>query len=337
MAIKIKQFKAKTPVFHDVFVEGNLVYLKNTLVTIPVSGGLQVSKDATTWTSMGGTGIGGDVTAELVWSNTDKLLLASDTQSPFSIFSTKDAVTYSVPLSGMTGSAQAMVYEPSLNLYVALCSNTTGTRGYTSSDGANWSSSFTVPSKQWQSVKYNGTRFSAISSDSTVKRPLYSSDGSSWSLGTTFSAGATPVLYDLIWVSSLSLFIAVGDDIYTSSDGITYTKATIPANAINMTFQGIAWSPSLNLLCAVSYSSDQTDTCTVMTSPDAVTWTLQSSPIRNAASSPYEWRSIVWSERLGIFIVPSSNLNILMYSPTGLSWSLGASGANFPAYKIISI
>jgi hypothetical protein len=86
----------------------------------------------------------------------------------------------------------------------------------------------------------------------------------------------------------------------------------MPANA----WQGIAWSPELNLFCAVGGSGG------VATSPDGITWTART------ASESNSWYGVAWSPELNLFCaVSTSGTNRVMTSPDGITWTARSAAA----------
>src|SRR5690242_12113493 len=66
-----------------------------------------------------------------------------------------------------------------------------------------------------------------------------------------------------------------------------------PSADESIAWNGIAWSPDLNLFVAVGTSG-------VMTSPDGVTWTM-----RNTTAAT--WTSVAWSPELHLFVAVASS------------------------------
>ena len=86
-------------------------------------------------------------------------------------------------------------------------------------------------------------------------------------------------------------------------------------------WRDVAWSPSLNLLAAVS-ESPVAPSNKVMTSPDAVNWTLQTA----AGVAGDTWRAIAWSAELGLFVAVAGT-GAVMTSSDGVNWTLQTAAA----------
>jgi hypothetical protein len=184
---------------------------------------------------------------------------------------------------------------------------------------------------------------------------------------------ANPVLFDGASVPPEppvpnGSFVAVGAPspntvttprIMHSRDGITWTPATNPDNSNN--WRGLAWSEELHLLVAVGINADA-ETLSIMSSPDAINWTLREDPtltgefgviwagapinkfvaVSNAAtdnilwssdgidwnvlSAPANrnWRSLAWSPELELIVATgiTASTDSIMTSPDGLDWTL---------------
>ncbi len=134
-----------------------------------------------------------------------------------------------------------------------------------------------------------------------------------------------------IWAPApISLWIAVGnrtgnigsggnlERVLTSPDGITWTMRNA-AKAYN--WASVAYSPTLQLLVAVTSSTDETIGGTdifdqVMTSTDGITWT----DTHNSAER-LQWNDIVWADTLGLFVaVGVTGTNRVMTSVDGSTW-----------------
>jgi hypothetical protein len=77
----------------------------------------------------------------------------------------------------------------------------------------------------------------------------------------------------------------------------------------------VTWAPELGLLVAVSRTGTGDR---VMTSPDGINWTTQSS------AADIQWVSVTWAKELGLLVAVSNTGtgNRIMVSPDGIKWSL---------------
>jgi hypothetical protein len=122
-------------------------------------------------------------------------------------------------------------------------------------DGYNWTGieNFNYPANTWESIAWSSKlgMFCAVSSTATVNQVVQtSSDGYTWTVRDSVASGWKKI----IWVSEMGLFIVNGGstNIMTSPDGIIWT--TSGAVLANNAWSGMAWSPSLKQLVAVSSS-----------------------------------------------------------------------------------
>lgn len=86
-------------------------------------------------------------------------------------------------------------------------------------------------------------------------------------------------------------------------------------------WHGICWSSELMLFCACRSSGASGDT--IMTSPDGITWSIQTQPVANY------WNAVCWSPELSLFCaVASQNYSDqVMTSPDGITWTTVAGQA----------
>lgn len=125
--------------------------------------------------------------------------------------------------------------------------------------------------------------------------------------GSTWTARASDLDggqgYDVIWVASLTLFIAGGYDgtdgaILTSPDGIIWTNQGNPFES-GYAAAGIAWSETQALLVAVGGSSGTGPA--IVTSADGSIWTPSASPFD---SVPCNLNGVCWAgDALGLWVV----------------------------------
>jgi hypothetical protein len=130
----------------------------------------------------------------------------------------------------------------------------------------------------------------------------------------------------IVYAESLNLYVALSSDGYrtTSTDGITWTN-DVAMPQLNI-FKAVTWSPTLNLLVAVS----QNGTNRVFTSPDGTTWTARTAPEVN------QWTGVAWSPDLGLFAAcAQSGTNRIMTSPDGINWTSRAASSSRPYRSII--
>lgn len=95
----------------------------------------------------------------------------------------------------------------------------------------------------------------------------------------------------------------------TGRRGLVLTQRTTP---VNSQWTRIAYSPTLDLFCAVGGNN-------CMTSPDGITWT------NRTPSIAHDWVGITWSQTFKVFIAVSAGEpslpNRIMTSPDGITWT----------------
>jgi hypothetical protein len=129
-----------------------------------------------------------------------------------------------------------------------------------SSDGITWSVPATVPNvfSSGADVAWNGTRWVVCGySASSGIAILTSTDGNIW---VQASGPTVSKLQGVAWNGSI--FVAVGDTIVTSTDGLTWTAPTLPPGAFNLgntiTWSGTQWIAGGEFPAVMMKSSDGT-------------------------------------------------------------------------------
>lgn len=188
--------------------------------------------------------------------------------------------SWSEKASGVSSALWDIAYSSSMG-YVAvgddhtILTSSNGTTWTRRNTGADFSSGLTLDGVAW-----SGTQFVAVGGDptrATAALVATSSDGTTWTKRTLSMKGE---LTGIAW--SGSLYAAVGRQgiIVTSSDGVTWTPRSSPAGTLDL--HGVIWAA--NQFVAVGghetgeLFSTGTGGCVVLTSPNGVTWTRQTTP-----------------------------------------------------------
>jgi hypothetical protein len=200
----------------------------------------------------------------------------------------------------------------------------------TSPDGVTWTSRTGAEANSFLSVTYGNGLFVAVSSDGT-HRVMTSPDGITWTARTAAEAN--------FWFNVTygnGLFVAVAQSgthrVMTSPDGITWTARTAAqanqwagitygnglfvavsidgTNRVMTSPNGTTWtsrSAALNTWYSVTYGDGiyaaVSNDGNVMTSTDAITWTLRTSPAANT------WNSVTYGN--GRFVAVSVNSSVM--------------------------
>ena len=170
----------------------------------------------------------------------------------------------------------------------------------------------------------------------------------------------------IAWSPQLGIFAALsnwGGVAATSPDGLQWSQTAVDPRA----WRSLDWSPELALFAAVADSGVGNR---VMTSPDGLAWTLQTSvadvvwtkvcwgqgrfvavasgsatgmtstdgltwsPITLPAAN--QWRGLAWSAALSLWVAVSSNgTNRVATSPDGLVWTAGAGLSGRSNYDVV--
>jgi hypothetical protein len=209
-------------------------------------------------------------------------------------------------------------------IFVALSDGCGTGRGYcvmTSPDGVTWTARFAAGGNgnEWESVTYGNGLFVAVAETGTGNRVMTSPDGFAW----TSRNAATDNDWQSVTYGN-GTFVAVSDTgtnnrVMTSPDGITWTSQT---SAANNAWESVTYGNGLFVAVACSIGLDGTCNATagnrVMTSPDGITWTSQTSAANNS------WISVTYGN--GIFVAVSfdGGSSQVMTSPNGTLWTLRA-------------
>lgn len=130
------------------------------------------------------------------------------------------------------------------------------------------------------------------------------------------TSGVTTVLNNVVWAGTQ--FVAVGDAgvILTSPNAITWTKRT---SGTAQKLRAVTWTGST--LVAVG------DTGTVLTSPNGITWAARFSSVATHLNA------ITWT---GSTLVAVGDLGVTLTSSTGTSWTLASANASISFSGIAS-
>lgn len=136
---------------------------------------------------------------------------------------------------------------------------------FTSKDGENWTTSRSLNNEYFaDTLSYvNGSYF--ITSEYDQKFVLVSKDGQNWSSKTYNSSAA---IHDMVWTGKQ--YLGVGNGIYTSPDGFTWTKqAKSPSGAELMT---ITHGHGIYVITGATDQTNGVNKNVAYSSKDGVTW-----------------------------------------------------------------
>jgi len=189
-----------------------------------------------------------------------------------------------------------------------------------SSDGVAWTTATTQP---MNAVVWSGTQYVAIGGGGAI---LTSPDGVTW---TSRNSGTTANLGLIVWSGS-KFVIAVGNSVISSSDGVTWATT---GSGVGIFASGLAYSGREFVVIGGNGWRQQS----ILTSPDAVTWT-----VTWTQESLITMNDICWSGTQFV-VVGEAEMNsaasyishaIVRTSPDGVTWTARDSGAIGPLYGI---
>ena len=203
----------------------------------------------------------------------------------------------------------SIAYSPSLQRFCAV--GIGGNRVATSDNGGFlWTNRTASQLNAWRGICWSFflNRFVAVAETGT-NRVMTSPDGITWTNRTAPLQGWE----EIISVEELGLLVAVGktgtgNRVMTSPDGITWTNRSSTAN---VTWLGLAWSPKLRLMVAVSQTGE------IMSSPDGINWTPRTTP-----PNVPELNSVCWASGLEMFVaVSQTGVTRISTSLDGINWT----------------
>lgn len=182
------------------------------------------SSDGITWTGITGVVAGVDDANKVVWAGApENRFVAAGTGGEGRYSATGNASLWTLGGSGTGALALGLAYSPTLDRFVL--SDNFGQFRYCS-DFASWTviatTPFTAASETARSVRWipQLALFVAVGGSGVIAT---SPDGITWTRrGTGLSSQP---LYDVKWSSALGKLVAVGYEVLTSSDGVTWAWA----------------------------------------------------------------------------------------------------------------
>jgi hypothetical protein len=222
-------------------------------------------------------------------------------------------------------------------LFVAVGGSTTRTSSIiTSPDGINWTPrTSSVPvTNQFYGITYGSGTFVAVGVDTPTSSIMTSPDGINWTSRT--SSLTTNYLVGITYGSGT--FVAVGglnynkySCIITSPNGINWTTQTSSLNTniwYGITYAITGSTSASGIFVAVGASGGGDKTGSIMTSPDAVTWTSRTSSINGTNV----FGDITYAS--GTFVIVgggySDRYSCIMTSPNGINWTTRTSSVAEP-------
>ena len=186
---------------------------------------------------------------------------------------------------------------------------------YTSPDGIAWTkrslgSLGAISHGAWSGAKLLGVG-QAVSA---------SADGLAW---TQKASPSKSLLNGVTWSGSSFIAISASEGIYTSLDGLTWTRRGSGPD-LNDWLLGVVWSGTQ--FVAVGGDLQRINPALIVTSPDGVTWTQRATTVKTPLIS------VAWSGKL---FAATGIDGAILTSADGISWTPRASGTNLDLHAVI--
>lgn len=182
--------------------------------------------------------------------------------------------------------------------------------------GLSWITEISGTRDALHSIVWNGSKFVTVGSNGTI---LTSTDGVAWT--TVRTDRNSQHLFEVIAVGSTFVSVGYGGTILTSTNGESWTAQTVPAANVADYLQGITWNGTQYVVVGNSGSGGGDS---VMTSPDAITWTTQTSGNTN-------WLyGVAWDSNNSRFVAVGDG--VVMDSADAVTWTVQGPPAGLTYY-----
>ena len=214
---------------------------------------------------------------------------------------------------------------------------------YTSPDAYNWSLvNFAGTHLGFNGIAFNNQEVVILGDDGVL---YTSTNGTTWFVQ---SSGVATTLNNIIWDEYNSRYVAVGDAGTIITSDIFGINWTVQNSGVNSTLENVLWNNIAEQYVAVGYNN------TIITSPDAVTWTSNSSFIVDpsvynvqgdaftAGYGPEELVAGVVSDTIMMTVAtrPGTNWDDTIYQHTGynvVSTEIAPTTANQTQYSFANM
>lgn len=168
-------------------------------------------------------------------------------------------------------------------------------------DTLNWLASTLPSNSTWKAIAYGNGVFVAIANDSN--KTAYSTDGENWTETTNLPSESS--WYSITYGNGKFVAVAYGTVAAYSSDGITWTAATLPSSR---NWCSVAYGNGM--FVAIAGSSN-----IAAYSTDGINW--HTSDITVGVS----WQAVAYGD--GMFVAIEDGTTVAAYSTDGINWSAG--------------
>jgi hypothetical protein len=177
-----------------------------------------------------------------------------------------------------------------------------------------------------------------LGNNGTTERAATSLNGATWSGTSLGILGMTAV--GICWSPDLMIFCAVGSrngggtaNAMTSANGTAWTQRP---SAANFDWTSVCWSHDLLKFVAVGSDQSGSGLPQAMTSPDGITWTLQTYP----GTFNQLPNAVIWISELNLFVAVGTDFDgtnqFVVTSPDGVTWTQRTCPANDNAWTALT-
>lgn len=168
-------------------------------------------------------------------------------------------------------------------------------------DGSSWSYSNFSNSRLWTGLTYGSSGYLAVAYNSNNYDT--SSDGINWTNNTYDISHPNNLFTKTIHGNGKYLIFANNATGFYSINLTNWNTFTLPAGNWNLAAYG-----NNTYIAAITNSS------TIATSNDAITWTQRSLPVSK------DWQDMIYAG--GYFVLIAQNTNTVLYSSDGINWNI---------------
>ena len=183
--------------------------------------------------------------------------------------------------------------------------------------GVSWDNRAATAGNNWKSVTYGNGVFVAASSDGTnrVMTTNKNPTTDAWTSHAVPTNAWESVTYGT--VSGVGTFVAVGASgavMTGTNNGITWTWTARTA-AANNNWESVTYGNGVFVAVSSSGTGNQ-----VMTSPDGINWTTQTTPTSGSPLAGNSWQSVTYGDGVFVAVSSSGTGNRVMTSTNGTDW-----------------
>jgi hypothetical protein len=250
----------------------------------------------------------------ICWSSELGLFVAGNNSLSSSCQTSPDGITWTARTLGTSIQAWDVIYCAELSLFVMTSSSSTTNPFRTSPDGITWTTRTTASAYSVTGICWS-PELGIFVACAGAAGALVSSDGTSW---TAYSISGSAIGNQRVcWSSELGIFVMTNNanGFFYSNNGTSWTSVSFTSIGL---MQSICWSPELGIFVT---GGNADSTSTFATSPDAINWTVRTSPVSSQGPA-----NIIWSPELSLFITASGSYTFS--SSDGITWTTRSSSLN---------